>query len=562
MSFSLCYQQSDKPVRSGADVKHHNSHVGMAIALALASQAQAQPTHVGVPGDASADAVQAGDVSFANSGAPAAQTAFLSGLALLHDFEYERAAEAFRRAEAADSGFAMAYWGEAMTYNHAVWMEQDLAAGRAALAKLGPTPEARAAKAPTPRERDYLAAVEILYGEGTKEARDFRYADAMADLHAKYPDDVDATALYALSLLGTSHEGRDFATYMKSAALLEEVYPTHMRHPGVLHYMIHSYDDPIHAPLGLRAARRYGAVAPDAPHALHMTSHIFIALGMWDEVIAANQNAWRVGNALRAARGRSPTACGHGITWLTYGYLQEGRDAEAARIVAGCRVAAAAGLAAPRPAGADPDRSAVGSYVFMRLLQTVETGRREPAETLTLPAAGYEWPTFNDAYGEAVAALKANDGERLKAAATRLAALAPSVRAELTAEGNDRRADRESIEVMVGEMAAAAQIRAGDVEAGLAALRKAAQSESDMPMEFGPPAVALPAWELLGEELLRAGKPADAAAAFRNALARAPGRSRSLQGMARSADLAGDASAAAKARTELARYPRGGEAGR
>jgi len=440
-------------------------HVGFAIAVALAAHAQAQTQppriHDSVAAGQSPDAVHAGDVSFANSGAPAAQADFLSGLALLHDFEYDRAAEAFRRAAAADPGFAMAYWGEAMTYNHPVWMEQDLTAGRAALAKLGSTPEARAGKATTQRERDYLAAVEILYGDGTKEARDFRYADAMAALHGKYPDDVDATALYALSLLGTSHEGRDFAIYMKSAALLEEVYPTHMRHPGVLHYMIHSYDDPIHAPLGLRAARRYAVVAPDAPHALHMTSHIFIALGMWDEVIAANQSAWRVGNAQRASRGRPPTACGHGITWLMYGYLQERRDADAATTLAGCRAAAAAVLAASHGVRADPDQSAIGSYVFMRLMQTVETGRADPAQALSLPATGFEWPNFNEAYGEAVAALRANDVPRLKAAVAHLAALAPSVRAELTAEGDDRRADRESIDVMVDEMAAAARIRAG-----------------------------------------------------------------------------------------------------
>ena len=238
-----------------------------------------------------AQTVLAGDVAFANSGSPAAQASFLTGLALLHDFEYRAAKLAFQQAEAADPNFAMAYWGEAMTYNHPVWMQQDAAAARAALARLGPTPGARAAKAGTQRERDYLAAVEILYGDGDKFVRDFRYADAMAALHARYPDDVDATAFDALALLGTSHDGRDVATYMKSAALLEEVYPTHLRHPGVLHYMIHSYDDPIHAPLGLRAARRYGALAPDAPHALHMTSHIFIALGMWDETIAANQAA-------------------------------------------------------------------------------------------------------------------------------------------------------------------------------------------------------------------------------------------------------------------------------
>jgi len=449
-----------------------------------------------------------------------------------------------------------------MTYNHPVWMEQDLTAGRAALAKLGPNPGARLAKAATPRERAYLAAVEILYGEGTKEVRDFRYADAMAALHANYPDDVDGAALYALSLLGTSHEGRDFAIYMKSAALLEEVYPTHPRHPGVLHYMIHSYDDPIHAPLGLRAAKRYGLLAPDAPHALHMTSHIFIALGMWDEVIAANQNALRVGDAMRASRGRTPLACGHAVNWLMYAYLQERRDAEAAASLARCRAAAMAELAASHPAGADPDRSAIGSYVFMRLMQTVETGHRDAVQAPALPAAGYASPTFNDAYGEAIAALRANDVERLKAAAARLATLAPSVRAELSAEGDVIRADREGVEVMVDEMAAAARIRAGDTEAGLAALRKTAERESDMPMEFGPPAVALPTWELLGDELLRAGHPAEAVRAFRSALARAPGRTLSLQGLARSADLAGDASAAAKARTELARYPRGGQGGR
>jgi len=234
-----------------------------------------------------------GDVAFANSGAAAAQQAFLQGLALLHDFEYSPAAEAFRQAQAADPDFALAYWGEAMTYNHAVWMEQDAGAARAVLARLGPTPEARAAKAPSAREKAYLHAVETLYGEGSKEERDVRYSAEMAALHARFPDDVDATAFYALSLLGTAHNGRDYAIYMRAAALLEDVFPTHRQHPGVLHYLIHSYDDPIHAPLGLRAARLYGGIAPNAGHALHMTSHIFIAMGMWDEVIHANVEAMR-----------------------------------------------------------------------------------------------------------------------------------------------------------------------------------------------------------------------------------------------------------------------------
>ena len=140
-----------------------------------------------------------GHVEFANSGAPSAQVDFLDGVALLHDFEYKPAAAAFRRAQAVDAGFAMAYWGEAMTYNHPVWMEQDLEAARAALDKLAPTSAERRARAKTDREKAYLDAIEILYGEGIKESRDFGYEAAMAKLHDHYPDDVDAAAFYGLS---------------------------------------------------------------------------------------------------------------------------------------------------------------------------------------------------------------------------------------------------------------------------------------------------------------------------------------------------------------------------
>src|SRR5260370_5310921 len=228
-----------------------------------------------------------GPVDFGNSGSPAAQADFLAGLALLHDFEYPAAAEAFRRAEGGDPGFAMAYWGEAMTFNHPIWMQQDLKAARDALNKLALTPSARRAKAKTDREKEYLDALEILYGDGSKEERDFRYEDAMAKLHARFPDDVDATAFYGLAILGTAHAGRDIATYMRAAGVLEEAWVNHRDHPGLVHYLIHSYDDPAHAPLGLRAARIYAKIAPDAGHAQHMTSHIFLALGMWRGVVQA-----------------------------------------------------------------------------------------------------------------------------------------------------------------------------------------------------------------------------------------------------------------------------------
>jgi tetratricopeptide (TPR) repeat protein len=529
--------------------------VAIVFAFSTAAPGQMYP-------DAAASALsepaglRAGDIVFENSGSKSAQTPFLDGLALLHDFEYERAAEAFRRAEAADPGFAMAYWGEAMTHNHAIWMEQDLSAARSVLARLGPTPEARRAKAATQRERDYLNAVEILYGEGTKEARDFRYADAMAILHARYPKDVDATAFYALSLLGTCHEGRDFATYMKAAALLEDVYPTHMRHPGVLHYLIHSYDDPIHAPLGLRAARRFGEVASDAPHALHMTSHIFLAMGMWDEVIAANVKAISVGNAFALQHNRPIHSCGHYSTWLMYAELQERRDAAALAGLRACREAAAKSLQASPAPGFDPDGSDIGSYVYMRLIEVVETGRREPDKRLNWPDHGYVAPGFFDAYGDAIAASHAGNQSGLETAVATLTRLRPALLSELAAENDTDLADRESVDIIVEEMEAALRIRNGDVEAGVIALRKAAEAESGMPMEFGPPLVALPYWELLGEELLRANRPAEAITAFRNALARAPGRTHSLEGLLKSEHLTGDNDAAMATRVELARYPR------
>jgi tetratricopeptide (TPR) repeat protein len=190
-----------------------------------------------------------GEVSFENSGAAAAQAEFLRGLAQLHNFEYDDAALHFRQAQKIDPDFAMAYWGEAMTKNHGVWHEQDQRAALEALSRLGATPAARQAKAPTEREKLYLGAVETLYGDGSKEQRDQKYMAEMARLHQRYPADVDAAAFYALAILSSAEQGRDFAVYMRAAAVLEEVFPLHPRHPGVVHYLIHCYDDPIHAPL-------------------------------------------------------------------------------------------------------------------------------------------------------------------------------------------------------------------------------------------------------------------------------------------------------------------------
>src|SRR2546429_7488671 len=271
----------------------------------------------------SAQTPRLGTIDFPTSGAPAEQVPFVRGVLLLHSFEYQDALQAFREAQRIDSGFALAYWGEALAYTHPVWNEQDQNAARAALQRLGPTPAVRRAKGLTPREQAYLDAVEILYGEGSKPARDTAYSLGMERLVARFPADREAKVFYALSLLGLNQGVRDTATYLRAAAIVQPVFQANPNHPGAAHVLIHAYDDPIHASLGLAAARAYSKIAPDAAHAQHMTTHIFLALGMWDEVVSQNEIA--------AGPDRAAWAPHHYTEWLGYGYLQQGRYAEALR---------------------------------------------------------------------------------------------------------------------------------------------------------------------------------------------------------------------------------------
>jgi hypothetical protein len=513
----------------------------MIYAWAVLLLAASAPSHHDTPpAVAPAVADEFGHVAFANSGAPAAQRDFLDGLALLHDFEYPSAAAAFRRAQAIDPGFVMAYWGEAMTFNHPVWMEQDLPAARAALARLAPTPALRLAKAKTAREGHYLTALERLYGDGTKEERDRAYADAMAALHALYPDDVDATAFAALALLGTAHQGRDYATYMRAAALLEAVFPTHRTHPGIVHYLIHSYDDPAHARLGLPAARLYGRIAPRAGHALHMTSHIFLALGMWRETIDANVAAMRVVNEQLAAQGRPPAHCGHYDLWLHYAWLQSG-DVAATRlgditsadaVAAACRPLAEATLRSAGPATGAPARSRLASYLGMQARRAIETGSWAGTDTSLVPGQGFLAPRFRLVYAEAMVSRR--DTARLRALALSLHALAGQLReqrAPLGAEQTEATDNRMgALLVMTGQVDALVLISDGKLADGLAALRAAEARELALPVEFGPPEILKPSAELLGDVLLEARRYAEAEAAFDRALVQAPNRRAAARG--------------------------------
>ena len=283
---------------------------------------------------AQVSAQQYGATEFHASGDPAAHELFIRGLVMLHNFEYEDAREAFRQARAQDPDFVMAYWGEALTHEHPLWNQQNTAAARAVLEQLAATAEGRVEKAQTEREKAYIRSVNILFGDGEPKAKDYAYSEALQEISETWPEDIDAGALYALSVLTTSHDGRDFYKFMRAGAITEELMDRAPEHPGALHYNIHSYDDPVHAPLGLRAANIYSGVAPAAVHALHMPSHIYFALG--DYARASDLNARSFQAALKRMQAQDIGYNGqayHSLSWLIYSRLQEGKFEEARRLL-------------------------------------------------------------------------------------------------------------------------------------------------------------------------------------------------------------------------------------
>src|SRR2546430_2193345 len=416
-------------------------------------------------GPASAQAPRLGAIDFPTSGAPAARAPFIRGVLLLHSFEYGDAARAFREAQRLDSGFALAYWGEAMTYTHPVWNEQDGNAARAALQRLAATRDARRAKAPTRREQAYLDAVEILYGDGSKAVRDTAYSLAMGRLVARFPADREAKVFYALSLLGLNQGVRDVPTYLRAAAIVDTVFRENPNHPGAAHLLIHSYDDPIHAPLGLAAARAYSKIAPDAAHAQHMTTHIFLALGMWDEVVSQNE--------LASGRDHAAWTPHHYTQWLGYGYLQQGRNGEARRHLELMRQ--------------NVNRSPRGRAVLaqMRAEYVVNTEQwTSPSLQWKIDLTGVRArDAAVDAFVAGLSALKRGD----RAVADRgLADLATLNRNRAPPEAGQER-DRVP-DILEQELRAPLRQADGDLTGAVALTRGATALEGAMPLEVGPPA--------------------------------------------------------------------------
>ncbi|HET7293212.1 MAG TPA: hypothetical protein VFM88_12365 [Vicinamibacteria bacterium] len=475
-------------------------------------------------------------IRFPNSGSAEAQPAFLRGVTALHNFQYEDAVEAFQDAQRIDPGFAMAYWGEAMAYNQTLWLNQDVEMARRILGRLAPTPEERASKAKTVREQGFLQAVEVLFGDGDKAARDQAYLEAMERLANAQPDDLEVLSFYALAILGTAtrspalfRQGGDdqhqhalvgSEAQRKAAVVLEKVLSKDPKHPGALHYLIHDYDDPEHARLALDAARVYAKVAPESSHALHMPAHIFLQLGMWHDAAASDEASFNASDAWIKRKGLSIAMRDyHSLSWLLYESLQLGRYRKARETLDLIRPAVAM-TGAARLKGLLSD---------MRARYVVETRSYEDL------AGARSFDTTGELFAIGMSAARRGD-----------AAAAGMALAELTRRAGSKEQGtlRSDVAVMAKELGAIGAMVAGRGEEAVARMREAVDLERELPPPLGPPRPIKPAPELFGEVLLELQRPREAAAAFEQALLRWPNRSLSLLGLARARAALGEREAA------------------
>ena len=555
----------------------------VSLALALGLSAGAVP-------EARQEAL--GRIEFPTSQTGAAQDAFTRGVLLLHSFEYDDAKEAFLQAQQAAPDFALAYWGEAMTYNHPLWGQTALDPAREALGRLAPTREARLAKAANDKERDWLRGVEALYGEGDKLARDLAYAAQMRRMFERYPDDLEVKAFYALALLGTSHGGRDVAIYMRAAAVAEDVARANPQHPGAVHYLIHAYDDPAHAPLGLRYAEAYARIAPSASHALHMPSHIYFALGMWDKASELNERSARAADERVARKGLGIDERGfHALLWLTYSYLQQGRQQEARGVLDQIEKAAAESgsvrtrshlalaraawvvetrrWADAKPAGVTPDGLGAGATaadLFAIGMAAIRSGNRvagaDALQRMALLAGDGDRPVRSVTTAKPTPAPRPGVSRpgvtpiptprpSLPTPAELMAAQTAQPQMGLPAAGTGN--DKRVAAIMAQQLEAVLIFAEGRRDEGLVLARQAAAVEQDLSFEFGPPLPVKPANELVGDLLMDVRRPGEAVAAYEASLARNPGRALSLLGLYRAANASRQPQKAQQAAAELRR---------
>ncbi|HXT20993.1 MAG TPA: hypothetical protein VN923_09600 [Thermoanaerobaculia bacterium] len=487
-----------------------------------------------------------GTVTFPTSCAAVAKPGFERGLALLHSFGYDEARLAFEAAARVDPACAMPYWGIAMTYYHPLWApptDAELLAGRAAAEK------AATLAAPTPREKAYVAAVGAFYRD--EPGRDHRaraqaFRAAMEQVSSQFPDDHEAAIFHALTLLGTAPPSdTTFAQQKAAAAILERLLPLEPDHPGISHYVIHSFDYPQLAELALGAARAYAKIAPDSPHAQHMPSHIFTRLGLWQDSIASNLDSAASARKIAALRKPGTTAYDelHALDYLEYAYLQVGDEEKAAAVVKA--VAGAAKV--------DDYFSAGFALAAVPARWALERRAWAEAAAIEPPAMQLSWDRFAYApatawFARALGAARSGDRERAAAALAELTKVQAALAAAPPAANYDWAGHVESLRLAASGWLAHAERR--DDEA-VTQLTRAAELDEKVGKHPVTPGAVLPPRELLADLLLELGRPADALTQYELALRSAPNRFNGLAGAAKAAAAAGQDENAHELRTQL-----------
>ena len=525
------------------------SLLGLAL-LGTVSPASAQSDHQHEAGDLG----RVGQAHFPVSCSPALQGDFDRAVAILHSFFYEESERRFRSIAARDPSCAMAWWGIAMSLWHPLWEPPDSTALRRGWEAIA---HADSLGADTERERAYIATLAVFYRDGIRvdhRTRALAYERAMAQLHTRFPADTEATVFYALALNATIRYGdKSYAQQRRAGALLEPIYAQLPDHPGVAHYLIHSYDFPGLAVRALPMAKHYADIAPRVPHALHMPSHIYTRLGMWDGAIGSNLAAAQAGREYSATHdgGAVYYDVVHAWDYLEYAYLQKGQDGKARAIrdsVVAIQHVSAQTLSFYYALTAVPARYALEHHAW------------GDAAALTLPGGWtwtrYPWTEATTQFARALGAARSGRPNVARDAISRLAA----IRDGIVNPGLHYWAAQVEVQRRTAE--AWLLLSEGHQDRALREMREAAALEDSTEKLPVTPGAVLPARELLGDMLLETRHPADALVAFETVLRDAPGRFNALAGASRAAHESGHAQTARRYAAQLITLAKDGDGDR
>jgi tetratricopeptide (TPR) repeat protein len=501
--------------------------------FACASGLRAQEAHQHQHG-----AEELGHVNFPISCNVSAQKQFNRAAAWLHSFGYEEADKAFEAVTVVDPKCGMAYWGIAMSQFHPIWApptKDELRKGWSAVEK------AKTLGAKTEREKSYLAAIEVFFKDADNldhRTRALAYQQAMEQIYRRYPEDREAAIFYALSLLEatTLPPGKDYAKQKKAAEILNRILPQEPNHPGVAHYLIHSFDYPQLAELALPAARSYAKIAPSSPHALHMPTHIFTRLGLWQESIQSNAASAASARALvaRTHPGAASYDELHAMDYLMYAYLQGAQDKKARDILQQLKSTSRVNV-----------ENFAAAYAFPAIPARYALERRSWAEAaaLTVHPSTFPWERFLYAeavthFARALGSARLGDAAAARRSVEKLASIQQALVSAKENPVNQYWAKQVEIQRQAGA-AWTARAEAKNEEA-LRLMRAAAELEASTDKSPVTPGAVLPARELLGDLLLELNQPAEALKEYEASLRDAPNRLNGLYGAARAAELVGD----------------------